>query len=170
MNHIDSAKGQLQLPIQNLQAKWDDVEKLPHFHPGDSDRELFRVKSSHWSELFPDELVIRQKTISVIRHTLMFSDTQTLPIRDIGRVEHIVTPVFVGLQIFGKNTAHHLDIHGLFHAQAERARKLLQALVLLEQSEIPMPYYLHVDPDGELMVLEESQAAEGLPASTSRVR
>ena len=69
-------------------------------------RELLKLKA-HWiTDIFPDELVVQEKTISIIRNQFLVSFIETMPVRDIGRVVYIDTPFFAGIQIIGKNTAH----------------------------------------------------------------
>lgn len=105
-------------------------------------RELFRVKA-HWiTDIFPDELVIQEKTISVIRNEFLVSYVETMPVKDIGRVVYIDTPFFAGIQIIGKNTAHQLQIKGLNKRLAMDARELIEGLLLEEAGTIDMPDWI----------------------------
>ena len=60
-------------------------------------RELLKLKA-HWiTDIFPDELVVQEKTISIIRNQFLVSFIETMPVRDIGRVVYIDTPFFAGI-------------------------------------------------------------------------
>lgn len=117
----------------------------------DTNRELFRVRASWIVDFFPDELVIQERTVSVIRNSFLVSFVETLPIKDIGRVILIDTPIFDGIQILGKNVAHDLHIKGLNKAVAERAKEVLEGLLLAEKGEIDVPQWLRIDEKDELL-------------------
>lgn len=129
-------------------------------NPHETNRELYRVKSSRLVELFPDELIINERTITLVHHHLLFSTSETISIKDIGRVVYIDTAVFDGLRVLGKNTAHELVINGLYRRQAEAAQQIIEGLVLIEQNEPTMPYWLQVDPHGELLLIEAEDGGE----------
>lgn len=105
-------------------------------------RELLRVKA-HWiTDIFPDELVVQEKTISIIRNQFLTSFVETMPVRDIGRVVYINTPFFAGIQILGKNTAHELHIGGLDKKQAMKAKQLVEGLLLEDSGSIEIPGWM----------------------------
>lgn len=105
-------------------------------------RELLRLKA-HWiTDLFPDVLVVHEKTVSIIRNQLFTSFVETIPLRDIGRVVYINTPFFAGIQIIGKNTAHELHIGGLNKNQAIQAKQLLEGLILENSGLIEIPGWM----------------------------
>ena len=105
-------------------------------------RELLKLKA-HWiTDIFPDELVVQEKTISIIRNQFLVSFIETMPVRDIGRVVYIDTPFFAGIQIIGKNTAHQLQIKGLNKRLAMDARELIEGLLLEEAGTIDMPDWI----------------------------
>lgn len=118
----------------HIQAGHHMSSNLPTEH--NFNRELLRVKA-HWvTDLFPDELVVQEKTISMIRNQFLTSYVETIPIRDIGRVVYIDTPFFAGIQVLGKNTAHELHVGGLNKAKAMNAKQLIEALLLESAGEI----------------------------------
>lgn len=108
-------------------------------------RELFRVRASRWVDFFPDELVIQEKTVSIIRRTFLASFVETLPVRDIGRVILIDVPIFDGIRILGKNVAHDLQIKGLPKDKAKYAKEVLEGLLLEEKGQVDIPQWLSTE-------------------------
>ncbi len=103
--------------------------------------ELFRTTASRLVDLFPNELIIQQKTITIVRKTLFARRTETLPVKDIGRVVLYDTPLLDGLHIYGKNVAHDLQIKGLYPQKARKAKEIIDCLLLQERegnSDIPV--------------------------------
>ncbi len=108
-------------------------------------RELLRVKA-HWiADLFPDELVIQEKTISVIRNEFLVSYVETMPVRDIGRVVYVSTLIFNGLRIIGKNTAHELNINGLTKKAAVEAKEVIEGLLLEDAGVVDIPHWIQTE-------------------------
>ncbi len=108
-------------------------------------RELLRVKA-HWiADIFPDELVIQEKTISVIRNEFLVSYVETMPVKDIGRVVYVNTPVFGGLRIIGKNTAHELNIKGLNKKAAVEAKEVIEGLLLEDAGVVDIPHWIQTE-------------------------
>jgi hypothetical protein len=108
-------------------------------------RELFRVKA-HWLvDLFPDELVVQEKTISVIHNELFVSFVETMPVRDIGRVVYVDAPIFAALRVIGKNTQHELHIKGLNKTRAIRAKEVIEGLLLEDLGAIEVPHWIEAD-------------------------
>lgn len=110
-------------------------------------RELFRTKA-HWLvDWFPDELVIQEKTISVVRNEFFFlvSYIETMPVKDIGRVVYVKTPIFGGLRIIGKNTQHELHIKGLRKDQALNAKEIIEGLLLEDSGIVEVPHWVETD-------------------------
>lgn len=114
-------------------------------------RELYRVKASRLADLFPDELVIQEKTISVIRRELLVSYVETIPVRDIGRVVYVDTPVFAGVEVLGKNTAHDLKIRGLDKSQALKAKEIIEGLLLEDSGVVDVPDWIQPAQKRELL-------------------
>lgn len=108
-------------------------------------RELFRVKG-HWiADIFPDELVIQEKTISVVRNDFLVSYVETMPVKDIGRVVYIDTLIFGGLRIIGKNTAHELNIKGLNKKMAVEAKETIEGLLLEDSGVVDVPHWIETE-------------------------
>ena len=108
-------------------------------------RELLRVKA-HWiADIFPDELVIQEKTISVIRNEFLVSYVETMPVKDIGRVVYVSTPIFGSLRIIGKNTAHELNIKGLNKKAAVEAKEVIEGLLLEDAGVVDIPHWIQTE-------------------------
>lgn len=108
-------------------------------------RELLRVKA-HWiADIFPDELVIQEKTISVIHNEFLVSYVETMPVKDIGRVVYVNTPIFGGLRIIGKNTAHELNIKGLNKKAAVEAKEVIEGLLLEDAGVVDIPHWIQTE-------------------------
>ncbi len=108
-------------------------------------RELFRVKA-HWiTDIFPDELVIQEKTISVVHNDFLFSYVETMPVKDIGRIVYVNTLFFGGLRIIGKNTAHELNIKGLNKKAAVEAKEIIEGLLLEDAGVVDIPHWIQTE-------------------------
>ncbi len=108
-------------------------------------RELFRVKA-HWiTDIFPDELVIQEKTISVVHNDFLFSYVETMPVKDIGRIVYVNTLFFGGLRIIGKNTAHELNIKGLNKKAAVEAKEIIEGLLLEDSGVVDVPHWIQTE-------------------------
>ncbi len=108
-------------------------------------RELLRVRA-HWiADIFPDELVIQEKTISVVRNEFLVSFVETMPVRDIGRVVYINSPIFGGLRIIGKNTAHELNVKGLNKKTAVEAKEIIEGLLLDDSGAVDIPHWVETE-------------------------
>lgn len=107
-------------------------------------RELLRLQASHLADLVPDRLIVQEKTVSVVRRDIFVSFIETLPIRDIGRVVLVNTPIFCGLRVLGKNPAHTLTIKGLKRDEAMQAKQLVEGLLLEEEGAIDVDDWLTI--------------------------
>ena len=125
-----------------------ESENLPSAK--NKNRELFRVKASRLLELLPDELVIQEKTISVIRREILMSYVETLPIRDIGRVVLAEAGPFASLILVGKNPEHQLQIKNLPRDKAEKAKEIIDGLLLEYEEAIAVPEWLSTDERREI--------------------
>lgn len=139
----------------------------PQFHTlpskSDTNHELFRVRAAWIIDFFPDELVIQEKTVSIIRNSFLVSFVETLPIKDIGRVVLIVTPIYDGIQILGKNVAHDLHIKGLTKDKAQYAKEVLEGLLLEEKGAIEIPQWLRTDEKDDLLAAASRGELHHLP-------
>ena len=143
-------------PPSPAQNRYDTYSNTPKSNrlpvTNDTNQELFRVRAAWLVDFFPDELIIQEKTVSIIRNSFLVSFVETLPIKDIGRVILIVTPIYDGIQILGKNVAHDLHIRGLTKDKAHRAKEVLEGLLLEEKGEITIPQWLRIDEKDDLLV------------------
>lgn len=133
----------------NIQSGLHESSTLPSVR--NHNRELYRARASRWAEIFPDELVIQEKTISIIRRQFLVSFIETLPVKDVGRVVLVDTPIFDGLRILGKNVAHDLRIKGLRKDQARHAKEIIEGLLLEEKGEVEIPQWLSTEERGEML-------------------
>lgn len=129
----------------------------------DTNHELFRVRAAWIVDFFPDELIIQEKTVSIIRNSFLVSFVETLPIKDIGRVILISTPIYDGIQILGKNVAHDLHIKGLTRDKALYAKEVLEGLLLEEKGAVDVPQWLRTDEKDELLAAASRGDLHHLP-------
>ena len=127
----------------------------------DRNRELFRLKSHRLVDFFPDEMVIQEKTLSIIRNDLLVSFVETMPVRDIGRVVYIDAPLFGALKVIGKNTQHELYIKGLNKTRAIRAKEIIEGLLLEDSGVVSVPHWIEADKRRD-MLAEAGQAPENI--------
>ncbi|MCS7091980.1 MAG: hypothetical protein NZM26_01360 [Patescibacteria group bacterium] len=106
-------------------------------------RELFRVKAYWPFDFFPDELVIQEKTISVIRREFLFSYVETIPVKDVGRIVLTHSPFFDSITIIGKNPAHTLEIKMLPKGKAKVAKEIIDGLLIEDAGGVDVPYWLY---------------------------
>lgn len=125
---------------ETIQSGIYESENLPPTK--NKNRELFRVKASRFLELFPDELVIQEKTVSVIRKEFLLSFVETIPVRDIGRVTLTETGPFASLTLMGKNPEHQLQIKNLPRESAKKAKEIIDGLLLEYEKSIAIPEWL----------------------------
>jgi hypothetical protein len=117
-------------------------------------RELLKVRAVWIADIFPDELVIQERTVSVIRNEFLVSYVETMPVKDIGRVVYVNTPLFAGIKVLGKNTAHELHIKGLRKRQALWAKDILEGLLLEKSGDIDIPDWWHIADRREALARE----------------
>lgn len=134
----------------NIQSGKTESNSLPS--ATHHNRELFRVRASWLVDLFPDELVIQEKTISIIRNEFLISYIETIPVKDIGRIVYVDAPFFARIEILGKNPAHDLYIKGLPKKQAMVAQDILNGLLLVKAGELDAPDWMHIDTRRDMLV------------------
>lgn len=142
--------------VTPLDIKQQDMEPPTPLEPVVADiklynRELFRIKASPLVDPFQDELVIQEKTISIIHRHVFVSSTETITVKDIGRVVYVNGIIFGRIEVLGKNTAHDLKIKGLNRVRALKAKKIIEGLVLEDQSVIEMPDWIQTEAHRELL-------------------
>ena len=93
----------------------------------DEDKELFRVKSFWMLDLFPNELIIRQKTLHVILRDFLSSNIETMMLDDISVVQVNNGIFFSSLVIRYRNPHEDLQISKIPKAQAMKAKAVLDS-------------------------------------------
>lgn len=93
-------------------------------------QELYRVKAARIVDLLPDELVIQEKTVSVVRHQLLATYVETISVSEIGEVSLNKEGAFASVIIFGKNPREHVRIAGVPKDKAARAKILIESLYI----------------------------------------
>jgi hypothetical protein len=115
-------------------------------------QELFRVKASKPFNFFTEELIVQEKTISIVKKEFLSNCCETLPIKDIGRVILTDTIFFSSILVIGKNTAHQLEITRLPKQKALEAKELLEGLMMEDASAaMEIPPYLQPDVHPEVI-------------------
>ena len=81
----------------------------------------------------------------MVRNEFLVSYVETMPVKDIGRVVYVNTPVFGGLRIIGKNTAHELNIKGLNKKAAVEAKEVIEGLLLEDAGVVDIPHWIQTE-------------------------
>jgi hypothetical protein len=102
-------------------------------------RELFRLKASFMSGIFPKEIVIQEKTISVVRHELLMTNVETVSVGEIAGVIFIDKIIFASIKILGKSQYDNLYIRNLHKKEAHYAKALIEGLLLEDEGSINVP-------------------------------
>lgn len=126
-------------PMEYASQESEKSPAKPEEKADKSNEELFRIRASRWVDFFPNELVIREKSITVIKRDFMYSQTETWPIEDIGEVTLQNAPVFSGLHVVGKFPKHKLHLKGISKDKAIKAKEIIDGLVLEDQEQIDLP-------------------------------
>jgi hypothetical protein len=122
-----------------IQPGWLESSDLPstdHFN-----RELLRARVSRLVNLFPEELVIQEKTISLIHRDTMLWYVETIPVKDILQVNRVGSWVFSGLDILGHDPDHDIRVWGLRMQAAEQALNMIKGLLLEEIGAVDIPLH-----------------------------
>ncbi len=96
---------------------------------------LYRSRASFLAGLFPDELIVQEKSITVVYNSLFASHDETMPIKDIGRVVSENTAFFTTLRFLGKNPSHEMHITGLWNKSASFCKELIEGLLLISEEK-----------------------------------
>jgi hypothetical protein len=100
-------------------------------------RILFHGRASLLTGLFPDELIVQEKSITIVHNCFLTSKDDTINLKDVGRVVAENTAFFTALRIIGKIPQHELFIKGIWSKQAAVGKEIIESL-LLEQPEEPV--------------------------------
>lgn len=163
MADVATPTGQSSPYPESAQAHAVETNSVPMVHC--SNRELFRVRASLLVGIFRDEMVIQEKTVSIIHNGFLSSYVETLPIRDIGRVIEFNTALLCGLRILGKNPSHDIRMSGLSRQDVLQSKLLLEGLLLEDREEIEVPRNLPPEIRSEVL----ADAAQ-VPDATGHIR
>ena len=103
----------------------------------EKDAELLRIKSFFPIDLFPNELVIRKKTVTVIKRNFLTSNTETFLVKDIGLVCINNALLFSEIRVSYKAPYEDMVINRIVKEQAKQAKALLDKLMLVKNDYIP---------------------------------
>lgn len=151
------SKSKIVTPTQNNQTPVKS-QGFTHFA---QEQVLYRLSAVWPFDLFPDELIIRENSVSVRRRFLLYSYLETLPIRDIGRTVLVNAVFFACLIIMGKTPLHELHIKNLPKRSARRAKIAIDELLLKQGTSSQAVKDAVSGPQTE-EELEESEADEEL--------
>jgi hypothetical protein len=98
------------------------------------DKELFRLKAVWPFDFFPNELLIREKSVSVIQRYFIVSNIETILVKDIGLVTINDGLILAALIISYKAPHEDLQISKLPRSKAYQAKALLNKLMIAENS------------------------------------
>lgn len=102
-------------------------------HQADSkDGELLRLKAIFPFDFFPNELIIRKKTVSMIKRGFLTSYTETMLVQDIGLVSVFQTVLFASLKISYKAPSADVIINTIPKQQAVKAKEVLDQLMVIK--------------------------------------
>jgi hypothetical protein len=97
------------------------------------------VKCHPLTELFPDELIVREKSITVVRNSLLTNTYESMAILDIGRIQLNNTAFFAALRCIGLNPAHELHLKGLRKKDASEVEEIIESLMLRSKYDRTTP-------------------------------
>lgn len=93
---------------------------------------LFRTKTSDFLGFQTDELLIQEKSVSVIHRSFLSCDVETIQISDMTEVLYSSNTWHSTLTLIGKNPQEELCIEDLPGKEAEQAKSLLEQLLVRE--------------------------------------
>ena len=102
----------------------------------EKDSEVLRVKSIFPVDFFPDELIIRKKSVSVIKRGFLTSNIETFLVKDIGLVAINNALIFSQIRISYKAPYEDIVIGTLWKDEAKHAKSLLDKLMLVKNEDI----------------------------------
>lgn len=101
----------------------------------ENDKELFRVKSFWLLDLFPNELIIKEKSIHVIAREFLRSQVETMLIQDISIVTITQGILFSSLTISYRIPHDDFFINNIPKDVAVKAKAVLDSLILAKQAK-----------------------------------
>lgn len=91
---------------------------------------VIRVKCHPLASLFPNELIVRKRSVTIVRNSLMNTTYESMAVLDIGRVQLNNATFFASLRCVGLNPAHELFLKGLRKKDAIEAENVIESLML----------------------------------------
>jgi hypothetical protein len=101
----------------------------------DGDKELYRLKSFWLLDLFPNELVIREKSLHIISRDFLQSQVETMLIQDISFVTVSQGVFFASLVVSYRIPHDDFQIDKLSKSQATQAKAILDSLIIAKQAK-----------------------------------
>ena len=132
-NPLISARRKVLLPYQLFPARKKTRRMLNSLQ---ENKQIFYARASMLAGLFPDEIVIQAKSITVVHNGLFESNDETMPVKDVGRVIASNTLMFCALDILGKNPNHVLHIKGLRNKDSKMVKDCIEGLLLEEPTAV----------------------------------
>jgi hypothetical protein len=91
---------------------------------------LFRTKSIFPLDIIPNELIIKEKSVSIIWNYAISSNTQTMLIKDIGYVTISDSKFVASLVISYKSPLENIEISNLKPEDAYQAKSIIEKLMI----------------------------------------
>lgn len=128
------------------------IQQMTLEHPEQANQTLITVKASSFFELFPNTVIIEEKSISIIQKSFFrLAQVETIPIMDIASVRLYTGPIFAALGIKIKSTPREIEIRHLSKHDALKAKQTLDGLILVGEKAIDVPQNLPVQQKQELI-------------------
>jgi len=102
----------------------------------EKDGELLRIKSFFPFDIFPNELVIGKKTVTLIKRNFLTSNTETFLVKDIGLVQLNNALLFSQIRVSYKAPYEDMIIGNILREPAKQAKSLLDKLMLVKNEDI----------------------------------
>lgn len=102
----------------------------------EKDTELLRIKGFFPIDFFPNELIIRKKTVSVIKRNFLTSNIETFLVKDIGLVMINNAIFFSEIRVSYKAPYEDMIINKLLKHEAKQAKALLDKLMLVKNEDV----------------------------------
>lgn len=116
------------MAVENVSEK--STEDIKHQILNQDDPVLYKAKSFFPLDLFPNELIIREKSITIITRNFLTAYTQTMLIKDVGLVSVNQSLFFAMLQISYKIPTDDIFLSKMPKKQAQEAKILLDRLMM----------------------------------------
>lgn len=95
--------------------------------------ELLRVKAFQLLDLFPDELIVHEDKILVVKKEFLLAGAETMLIKDIGEVVLSEAGPFATIVFKEKSSDRKLQIKALPADKAKEAKEIIDRLILKQE-------------------------------------